>query len=126
MTAQTKLEALAEAIAQYSGYEPGSDLWMARNPGGLKSYSPKHEKDTHGNRVFASVLDGMQALVFDVKLKLTGKSKAQLKPTNTLADLAASYGKSLVEGDARAKFLRKALHNTEINRKTPLAYFLEN
>ena len=125
MDKQIRLEALAEAIAEYSGYQPGSPLWIARNPGGLKAYSPKHTKDEHGNRVFVSVLDGMQALIFDVKLKLEGRSKARLSAKNTLADLAASYGKSPIEGDAWAKFLRKAL-NADFNRKTPLSFFMEN
>lgn len=120
-----RIEALAEAIMAYSGYRPGSALWLARNPGGLKAYSPLHKKDEHGNRVFASLLDGMQALVFDVALKVSGKSKNKLTPKHTLADLAASYGKSPFEGDSWAKFLRKALDKADINRKTPLSYFLE-
>lgn len=109
----------------YSGYQPGSALWTARNPGALKAYSPKHEKDEHGNRVFSSILDGLQALVFDLKLKLAGNSKARLRPTNTLGDLAVTYGQSSVAADAWAKFLRKALDHTELNRKTPLSYFTE-
>jgi hypothetical protein len=119
-----KIEALAEAIMAYSGYAPGSHLWKARNPGGLKAFSLKHESDEHGNRVFASLLDGLQALVFDLNLKLSGKSKVRLKATSTLADLAASYGKPATTGDAWAKFLRKAL-DADFNRKTPLSYFTE-
>src|SRR5208337_3662759 len=85
---QLKLEALAEAITHYSGYqEPGSALWQARNPLGLKAYSPLHKHDNSGNRIFASLLDGLQAGIYDLSLKLSGKSKAHLLPLSTLMDL---------------------------------------
>lgn len=123
MAGNRKLEILAEAIAHYSGYQPGSPLFAARNPGGLKAYSPKHQKDEHGNRVFNSLLDGLQALIYDVELKVAGKSSARLTPQSTLADLAAAYGQPATAGDAWAKFLRKACGDSGLNRRTPLSFF---
>lgn len=120
-----KLEALAEAVAAYSGYkEPGSSLYTARNPGGLKAHSPRHLRDEEGNRIFGSVLDGLQALLFDTALKLQGTSAAHLKPSDTLSDFAESHGQPFTAADAYARFLRKALHTEDISRKTEISFFL--
>lgn len=121
-----KLEALAEAIIHYSGYrDPGSPLYAARNPGGLKAFSPNHLRDEHGNRVFASVMDGLQALFFDTALKLSGESRAHLRPDNNLTDFAAACGKQPTEAVVWSSFLRKAFKDERINQKTPIQFFLE-
>lgn len=121
-----KLEALAEAIIHYSGYsDPGSTLHDARNPGGLKAMGLIQARDEKGNRTFRSVIDGIQALFYDVELKVTGKSRAQLSHTSTLIDLSASYNLPITTGTAWARFLRKALHDEHISATTPLSYFLE-
>jgi hypothetical protein len=121
-----KLEALAEAIVHVSGYrEPGSTLYLARNPGGLRAFKPEHLRDADGNRIFGSVIDGLQALLFDTALKLEGMSKACLQPSDTLQDFAVSCGQPFTAADAYAKFLRKALSNESISRKTALAFLLE-
>lgn len=118
------LEAIAEAIAQTSGYHtPDNPLYAARNPGGLPA-APSHTRDESGRRVFASVLDGLQALLFDVEVKMQGKSRAKLKPTNTLADFAVAFGQPATAAQAWSKFLRRALHDDKITHKTPIEYFL--
>lgn len=129
-----KLEALAEAVASVSGYHvPGSVLHTARNPGGLRAcrlfkcgqyiWQPR---DQHGNRKFRSITDGLQALIFDTQLKLQGMSRHCLQPSSTLQDFAVSHGQPPTAGDAYAKFLRKALSDETINKKTELMYFLED
>lgn len=119
-----KLEALAEAVASVSGYHvPGSVLYTARNPGGLKAYGKA--ADAQGNRVFNSVIDGLQALLFDTQLKLQGMSRHCLQPSNTLQDFAVSHGQPLTASVAYAKFLRKALLDETIHAKTELLYFLD-
>lgn len=121
-----KLEAVADAVAHYSGYlKPESPLYAGRNPGGLKAFSARHAKDAEGFRTFHSVLDGMQALIFDVELKLTGKSRAALTPDHTLTDFAAAFEKTAAEARAWAAFLRQALRDTTITQKTQIRYFLE-
>lgn len=118
------IEAVAEAIVKTSGYwNADNPIYDARNPGGLLAFSPTQSRDVSGYRVFASSLDGMQALLYDVQLKLSGKSRAKLKPENTLADFAAACGLPNA-GVAWSAFLRKALHDANINPKTPLAHFL--
>lgn len=121
-----KLEALAEAIVCYSGYrEPDSVLYKARNPGGLKAIGLVQARDEKGNRTFRSVIDGLQALFYDVELKVTGKSRAQLKPESTLIDLSSAYNLPITTATAWARFLRAALSDSTISSKTPLSYFLE-
>ena len=122
-----KLEALAEAVVAYSGYlQPDSALHAARNPGGLKALGATQSRDDKGNRTFRSVLDGYQALLYDVELKATGKSRAQLRPDQSLIDLSAAYNLPITTASAWSRFLRQALSDSTISAKTPLSYFLES
>lgn len=117
-----RLEALAEAIAHVSGYgNPAHPLYVARNPGGLRPTSEKHARDEHGNRVFRSMLDGMQALLFDLNIKVKGRLSAD----STLLDLAIAYHQQSA-AKAWARFLKAALHDENINPSTPLKSFLED
>lgn len=121
-----RLEALAEAVQHISGYQiPGSPLYVARNPGGLKAFNPAHARDEQGNRVFGSVIDGLQALLFDTTLKLEGMSRHYLQPSDTLQEFALSHGQPATAAEAYAKFLRRALANDSINKKLSLSFFLE-
>lgn len=121
-----KIEGLAEAIIAYSSYiDPGSDLHAARNPGGLKALGMIQARDDKGNRVFRSVLDGLQALLFDITLKISGESRAKLKPTATLTDLALAYNLPATTAQAWSRFLRKSLRNDSLTANTPLSYFQE-
>jgi hypothetical protein len=122
---RTYLEALAEAVATYSGYfDPASPLYAARNPGGLKA-SGRQAADSKGNRTFRSVIDGYQALFYDVELKVSGRSRARLLPTSTLIDLSIAYNLPILTATAWARFLRKALNDTTLSAHTPLSHFKE-
>ncbi len=119
-----KLEALAEAIMKYSGYlEPSSELHAARNPGGLKATSMKHKHNELGQRTFNSFIDGVQALLFDLRVKLAGESWASLSDESTLKDLALSYSHPANTATTWAKFLRAALKDETISAETKLEYF---
>jgi hypothetical protein len=121
-----RVEAIAEAIARHSGYyDPETSAYYARNPGALKAFSPSHLKNEEGLRVFTSVLDGMQALIFDVEVKITGKSQAHLTPDNTLIHLALAYNLSPTAAKPWVKFIKHALRDETINTWTPLSYFIE-
>jgi hypothetical protein len=121
------IEALSEAIIRTSGYwNADNPIYDARNPGGLLAFSPTQTRDANGYRVFASALDGMQALIYDVQLKLSGKSRARLSPDSTLADFAAACGLPTTAAVNWSAFLRKALHDANINPKTPIAHFLKD
>jgi hypothetical protein len=120
-----RLEALAEAVQHVTEYKiPGSPLYLARNPGGLKAYNGK-PADEHGSRVFGSVIDGLQALLFDTALKLEGMSKHCLQPSDTLQEFAIAHGQPATAAEAYAKFLRRALQQDGINKKLTLSFFLE-
>lgn len=120
-----RLEAIAEAIIETSGYRvPDGPLYAARNPGGLPAFSPSHARNEQGQRVFSSVLDGIQALMFDIEVKMAGKSRARLQPTNTFADFASAFGQPATAAQAWAKFVRRALQDDAITHKTALSYFL--
>lgn len=116
-----RLEVLAEAIAHVSGYAPGKPLYYARNPGGLKPTSEKHARDEFGNRVFRSMLDGMQALLFDLDIKVNGR----LSEGSTLRDLAVAYHQELA-AKTWARFLKAALRDDTIGPHTALKDFLED
>lgn len=122
-----KLEVLAEAISRYSGYnDPSSDAYLARNPGGLIAHSPLHLRDDGNKRVFISMMDGWQALLFDIQLKLNGKSRAKLQPTDTLVKLAEAYSQQPTTAQAWAGYLRKALRDQSVTQKTQLDYFFKD
>ncbi len=123
-----KLEALAEAIAKMSGYvNPDSPAHAARNPGDLEALSVEHPKDVRGRRVFRSFLDGYQALLHDLQVKLSGKSRSGLTPQSTLVDLAKARGEAfpLITSRSWAAFLRPALGDQAITNQTQLSYFTE-
>jgi hypothetical protein len=122
----TRFDALVDAIVHYSGYlNPESDTYRARNPGGLKAIGLIQARDEKGNRTFRNSIDGMQALVYDARLKITGQSRAKLTSTSTLIDLSASYNLPITTATAWAKFLRAALRDSTISARTPLSNFLE-
>lgn len=119
----TPFDALIDAIVHYSGYRvPGSAVHKARNPGALKAYSPVAKRDEEGNRIFKSEIDGLQALKFDVRLKIGGKAKAKCSNLN---ELAAAFNQPPTQAKAWAGFLRLALGDDSVNGKTSLEYFTE-
>lgn len=121
-----KLEALVEAMIQYSGYrEPSSGVYQARNPANLRAYRQDHVRDEEGRRVFPSVIDGLQAALWDMAYKLSGQSTAHLQPSQSLVELVGAYHLPSGTSQAWARFLRQALHNETITAKTPLSFFQE-
>ena len=118
-----KLEALADAIAWHNAaHEITTRAYINRNPGCLAAFSLKQERDADNQRIFASILDGYQALLFDLRVKCSGKSRA-LPAAALIADLANAYGISTPAAQSIAKRVRKAL-GTEVTVATPLTFFL--
>lgn len=121
-----RIEALADAIAHYSGFnDPDSPAYQNRNPGKLMAYLDHQPRDSEGIRTFRTVLDGYQALLFDLKVKCSGRSHTKLRQTSTLRDLILSRNQPAPMAKHVANFLRRALHNESISEKTELGYFLE-
>lgn len=124
----------AEHIVAAIGYQnnlhdPESDAYRLNNPLLVRSFGRpgKHEIDEQGRRVFESLVSGYRACLFDVILKVQGKSRAKLKPEDTLENLLGTYGiKGAASVDHVIKFLRRALADTKINPQTKLQYFNED
>lgn len=124
-----KIESIVDAIGNLNGTNnPESDCYKLRNPLLIKSFARpgKHIIDDKGRRVFDSFLAGYKAATFDVQLKASGKSRAGLKPTDTITALLGVYGlKEKLAIDKVVNFLKRALNDTQINANTPLSYFEE-
>lgn len=124
---ERKLEALLDAIAHLRGWtNPDSECYQIKNPLMIKSFAlpGKHEITSEGLRVFQSSLAGMKAGLFDLGLKVTGQSRAGLKPDDKLANLLRVYG--LTEKLAHqqvVRYLKRALKDESLSPETPLAYF---
>src|SRR5258707_11092745 len=89
-----KIEALADAIGKLNGmHDPESEAYALRNPLLIKSFARpgKHETDAKGRRVFTSFLNGYKAGLFDLELKISGKSRANLTTESTLETLLACF-----------------------------------
>jgi hypothetical protein len=118
-----------DAIGHFNGVsDPLCESYQIKNPLMMKSFGRpgKHEIDEQGRRVFDSIVSGYRACLFDIALKIQGKSRAGLKPESTLENLLGTYG---IHGAAATegvvKYLRKAMNDTALSRQTPLSYFLE-
>lgn len=122
-----KIEALVDAIGKANGlHDPESACYKLRNPLLIRSFARpgKHETDETGRRVFSSLLSGYKAGLFDIELKIAGKSRAGLRPDNTLTNLLGVYGIKEPGGIGYVvSFLRRALSDASINSQTLLSYF---
>lgn len=121
-----KIEALAEAITKFTGYQdPASNIHAARNPGALMAFLPEQARDNEGHRVFASVLDGYQALLHDLAKKVSGTSRHNLDKDSTLVDLARVRNEPTTIARSWSLFLRSALRDPSVKPLTTLSYFTE-
>jgi hypothetical protein len=123
-----KIEALVDAIGSVhqAFSNPDSQAYKLRSPIMVRSFARpgKHESDTTGHRVFTSMLAGYRAAVFDLELKVGGKSRAGLDPESPLVGL---LGALEITKDAEVSkvvaFLQRALTDPSISKTTQLMYF---
>jgi hypothetical protein len=127
MTNISRLEALVGAFAKMNGaLDPLSKAYKLRNPLMLKAFSPKHEKDEDGYRVFNSLPSGWDNGVLDLRIKCSGGSHSRLKSDDTLENLVLCYGYPKTAATYIKKFLRHSLGDENIMEKTTLGWFLED
>jgi len=127
MTQISRIEALVGAFAKMLGaLNPESEAYKLRNPIMLKAFSPKHEKNENGYRVFNSFPSGWDNATLDIVIKCSGGSHSRLTPDDTLENLVLCYGYPKTAATYIKKFLRKALNNENILEKTRLGWFLED
>lgn len=124
----SRLEALVGALAKLHGaLDPMSEAYRLRNPIMLKAFSPKHEKNENGYRVFNSFASGWDNAILDVSIKCSGGSHARLKPDeDTLINLVLCYGEPKTAATFVKKYLRHALNDENIMERTKLAWFMED
>lgn len=129
-TRDQKIEAIVDAVGHLKGvHDPNSVAYHLKSPLLLRSFARagKHETDTEGRRIFPSMLSGYKASTFDVLLKVSGNSRAGLKPSDCLENLLRVYGITEILGMKKCvNFLKAALKNEGISVKTNLSYFLES
>jgi hypothetical protein len=123
-----RVEAIVDILGKLNGMgDPDSEAYALRNPLLIRSFARpgKHETDEGGRRIFSSFLSGYKAALFDAQLKIGGKSRAGLKPTDGLSHLLGVYGIKEAGGvKAVVNHLRRALKDDSIDGHTPLSYFL--
>ena len=125
----TRIEALFDAVASTKGWNnPDSVCYQLRNPLMVKSFSKpgKNEITEDGYRVFSTQLAGIRAGLFDLTLKVTGKSRAGIKTDDLLENVLRVYGIPELGGQqAVVKYLKRALKTQDIKTTTPLKWFTE-
>ena len=124
-----KLEALLDSISAIKGWNnPDSEAYQLRNPLMVKSFSKpgKNEITEDGHRIFSTQLAGVRAGLFDLDLKIRGKSRAGIKADDLLENVLRVYGIIELGGQqAVMKFLKRALKTQDIKTTTPLKWFTE-
>ncbi len=125
----SRLEALFDALASLKGWSnPDSVCYQLRNPLLVKSFSRpgKNEITDDGTRVFTSSLAGIRAGLFDLQIKIEGKSRAGIKAEDTLENVLRVFGVVEKLGQQQiVKFLKRALKDQSVTTTMPLAWFLE-
>lgn len=122
-----RLEALLEAIAGLKGWmTPDSYTYQIKNPLHIKSFAPagKHQIDENGVRIFSNWLGGYRACLYDLAVKVSGRSVSGVGRGDKLADLLKVYGLSEKLGQQQVvKYLRRALKTENISLDTGLDFF---
>jgi hypothetical protein len=122
-----RLEALADSIASLNDWSnPVADAYQLRNPGLLRAFTLRHAADDAGRRIFPSLVDGYQALLYDLQRKCTGLSRSKLKPTDPLVELLIrGFSQPPSAEEYVLCFLTSALPRLNVTAHTPLKFFVE-
>ena len=121
-----RIDALAAALARMNGaLDPKSDAFRLCNPGLLLAFNPAHERDAKGRRVFKHYIAGHENLILDLKIKCSGKTRANLTPESQLVSLLHTYGNPTAALRGVVNFLRHALNDETIPESIHLGWFLE-
>src|ERR1700679_1088968 len=113
--ALSRIEALCGAFANLNGVmHPSSRAYKNKNPLLLRAFSPKHERDEEGYRVFSTFPGGWDNGCLDLKIKCSGESRAHFSENPTLKDLVLKYGSTAAATRKVKNFLRIALNDDSI------------
>ena len=86
-----RLEAVADAIMSFEGWNAGSRSQRNRNPGNLRDSSIPHLKDAGNYCVFSSLQSGYEALLRELTAKFIGENAHGIGPDSTLRELMNVY-----------------------------------
>ena len=129
MPQPNRVETLVDSLARINGaHDPESEAYQIRNPLLLVSFAKpgKHDTDEKGRRIFSSYINGYKAGVYDVTLKCSGKSRANVDVNGTLTQLLKCYGINTRPAvDTVIAFIRRALKDQNVFFDTPISFFLE-
>jgi hypothetical protein len=118
-----KIEALADAIVLNNGsLDPNNFLYFLRNPGALKAFIQRHERDERGYRIFDSFADGYRALVNDLKVKCGGRSTFGVGPQTPIKDALFLFNINRIEG---VMDHLKIVIGEEVDEHMALGFFAE-
>jgi hypothetical protein len=122
-----RLEALLESLANLKGWmNPDSYTYQIKNPLLIKSFAPagKHQIDENGVRIFSNWLGGYRACLYDLAVKVSGRSISGVGRGDKLTDLLKVYEiKEKLGQQQVCKYLRRALKNDSISLDTGLDFF---
>lgn len=119
-----RIEALAEAIAAFSGYQnPDGNAYLLRNPGALRIQKGKRLGQL---RRFDTIVSGFEALLYDLEVKCSGLSRSGLKATSPLSELLFALGFREETVPFVASKVRRFLGANNVNADTPIHYFMED
>jgi hypothetical protein len=85
------LEAMADAHQHIEGWAPTTRSYRNRNPGNLRPTDPAQPRDAENYRKFATVVEGYEALIGDVRAKFTGHNAHSIGPQSSLLEYASIY-----------------------------------
>ena len=94
------LEACADAIMRYEGFDPKTRSYVNRNPGNLRlavhpdAAIASYPVDDHGFTIFPDLATGYNALLRDLRAKFTGQNDHGLGPASTLLGMMKIYAPS--------------------------------
>ena len=121
-----RLEALADSLSNLcSALDPDSDAYQLRNPILLRAFSPRHDRDEKGRRVFKTFIAGYENALLDLKIKCSGHSRAKLSPESELVVLLTTYGHPPTSIRYVIKFIRRALKDSNIPLNVNLGWFMD-
>jgi hypothetical protein len=122
-----RLEALLESLANLKGWmNPDAYTYQIKNPLLIKSYAPagKHQIDENGVRIFSNWLGGYRACLYDLAVKVSGRSVSGVGRADRLSDLLKVYEiKERLGQQQVVKYLRRALKDDSVSLDTEIGFF---
>ena len=88
-----RLDRFCEAIMSFEGWRPGSRSYRNCNPGNMR-WSPVMVRQDDGYAVFNTFADGWFALLKDVSIKASGKSRHGIGPSSSILEFFKVYAPS--------------------------------